>query len=35
MRNIQTIITDSSKRGEQIDHPKATFTLDSDKQKKL
>ena len=35
MRSIKTIITDRSKRGEQIDYPKATFTLDSDKQKKL
>ena len=33
MRSIQTIITDSSKRAEHIDHPKAIFTLDSDKQK--
>ena len=33
MRNIQTIITDD-KRGKQIDHPRTTFTLDSDKQKK-
>ena len=32
MRNIQTTITDD-KRGKQIDHPRTTFTLDSDKQK--
>ena len=31
-RSIQTIITDI-KKGKQIDHPKTTFTLTSDKQK--
>ena len=32
MRSIQNIITDS-KRDKQIDRPKTTLTLDSDKQK--
>ena len=32
MRSIQNIIT-GSKRDKQIDHPKTTLTLDSDKQK--
>ena len=33
MSSIQTIITDG-KSGKQIDLPKTTFTIDSDKQKK-